>query len=99
MRGFFLLSMFFLTSCAKQTFIVNNGFEASTPPEHTSHFFFYGVGQEEVINLVESCPNGVGKIEAYQSPKNIAVWAGVSILTGGVGAWIFNPRAWKVYCM
>jgi hypothetical protein len=91
--------MFFLTSCAKQTFILNDAYQQVPQPEQTSHFFIYGIAQEQMMDLTKTCPNGVGRIEAYLSPKNVAVQAAIGLLSGGLGSWVYHPRAWKVYCI
>ena len=88
--------MFFLASCAKPNFVLNNGYQPAPEPGQTSHLFTYDVGQKEVIDLAETCPNGVGRVEAHQFDKNIAVWAGTTVVSGEALPWVYNPRAWSM---
>lgn len=86
------------SGCAKQSFVLENNFQQVPQVEDTSHFFIYGIVQEDMNNLSNICPNGVGKIEAYLAPRDIAIQVGISIISVGTLGWIYTPRSWKVYC-
>lgn len=98
MTRYLLLSLLFGMGCAKQSFVLDNNFQNIPKAEQPSHFFIYGIGQEDLNDLTDTCPNGVGKIEAYLSAKDIAIQIGISVITVGTLGWIYTPRTWKVYC-
>ena len=99
MKHIFSLIFLFSFACSKQTFVVENGYGSYPDQEGTSHFFVLGVGQENVVDASEICPDGIGKVTAYQSPKDIAVVLGISLITGGFGGWIYTPLSYEVYCL
>ena len=99
MRNIFLAVFFFCFACSKQTFVVDNGYRSYPDKKGTSHFFVSGIGQENMIDASEICPDGIGKVTAYQSPKDIAIILGVTIITGGFGGWIYTPMSYEVYCL
>ena len=94
------LSLLFLLTmgCAKQSFVLDSNFQSMPQAEATSHFFIFGIAQEDLNDVSNVCPNGVGKIEAYLSAKDIAIQIGISVISFGSLGWIYTPRTWKVYC-
>ena len=98
MKKYFLLSLLLGMGCAKQSFVLEENYQSFPKVEQPSHFFIYGVAQEDLNDLTNTCPNGVGKIEAYLSPKDIAIQIGIGVLSVGTLGWIYTPRTWKVYC-
>ena len=98
MKKYLLLSLLLGTGCAKQSFVLENNYQSVPKVEKSSHFFIYGIVQEDLNDLTNTCPKGVGKIEAYLSPKDIAIQIGISLISFGTLGWIYTPRTWKVYC-
>ena len=92
-------SILFFLACAKQSFVLEDNYNTVPEIEQTSHFFVYGIAQEDINSLSTQCPKGVGKIEAYLSPKDIALQIGISVISFGTLGWIYTPRTWKVYCV
>jgi hypothetical protein len=81
-----------LTACSTQNFKVSKGDFKSIPSyEGTSHFVFWGIGQEKFVNPHEVCGD-----------KDVAqIATKTSFLNGFLGAitWgIYSPRDYVVYC-
>lgn len=86
-----IISALVLSSCAKQTFIVNNDSMEPTNVKAT-HFFLSGIGQEKIVNAIKVCgsPDKIAKVETQQTFVNVLA----SVFTFG----IYTPREVRVFC-
>lgn len=83
-----------MSSCATQTFRIQNGsFDKEPAEEQMAMFFVGGLGQKQVINAAEIC-GGYNKIAKVETELRF-LDALLSTLTSG----LFTPRVARVYCL
>lgn len=84
-----LVTMF---SCSTQTLKITNG-NAKTVPnyEGTSHFIFWGIGQEKLIDPKEVC--GERKVAQVSTKTSF-----LNGLLAGITWGIYEPRDYSIYC-
>lgn len=87
-----LISALLITSCATQSFVVNDGANVKIEDKF-DHFFVAGIGQEAVNNAAEACGGEefVHSVETVYTPLN---WLVTSLAYG-----IYSPLQSKVYCL
>ncbi len=92
-----LTTLFLITSCSTQRFSVNPKMpiqHAKYRPHFTksSNFFFWGIGQETIMNPYELCKqqDGVSFVESKLTF--------VQGLITGITYGIFSPRTNNIYC-
>jgi hypothetical protein len=80
-----------LSACSTQRFDLD-GHHATIPTyEGTSHFVFWGIGQEKDYNPREICSNrGVSAIDTHHSF--------LDGLLGGITWGIYAPESYAIYC-
>lgn len=81
-----------LAACSTQKFELDASSHTSIPTyEGTSHFVFWGIGQEKKLYPVEVCGmRGVSSVETHDSFLNGLL----SAITWG----IYSPRSYAIYC-
>lgn len=86
------LLLTFLCSCSTQNLKITKGDVKTVPSyEGTSHFIFWGLGQEKLINPNEVCGDkGVAQVATKTSFLNG--------LLGGITWGIYAPRDYVIYC-
>ena len=89
---FLLLSALLITSCATQSFVVNEGANVKID-DKLDHFFVAGIGQEAINNAAETCggEDFVHSVETVYTPLN---W-----LLGFISYGIYSPQQSRVYCL
>lgn len=82
----------FLSACSTQTAYLQKKSPALPTYEDSQSFFFWGIGQEKVVNAVEVCKSEdkIAKVESEWTAPNIIL----STITLG----IYFPRTARVYC-
>jgi len=82
----------FLCSCSTQNLKITKGDVRTVPTyEGTSHFIFWGIGQEKLINPHEVCGDkAVAQVATRTSFLNG--------LLGGLTWGIYSPRDYVIYC-
>jgi uncharacterized lipoprotein YajG len=60
--------------------------------------FIYGLVPPAEVSVKDKCPRGAQKVETLNSPANVGAALLVSILTFGIGGWIWTPSEVKVTC-
>ncbi len=80
-----------LSACSKQTFTINGQY-GMKGEDTVSHFFIYGLGQDDEINAAAICggANKVARVEAQQTFLNG--------LLGTLTYGLYSPRQYRVYC-
>ena len=81
-----------LSGCCTQNIPLNNDRMPTVPTyEGTSHFIFWGLGQEKTINPKDVC--GKKKVTAVNTHYSF-----VQGLMTGITYGIYSPRGYSVYC-
>lgn len=87
-----VLGFIFATSCVTQNFRLSEGPAKTVPAyEGTSHFIFWGIGQEKEIDPKEVC--GTRKIAQVQSSLSF-----INGLLSGITYGIYSPRDYAIFC-
>jgi hypothetical protein len=89
--------LFLITSCSTQRFSINSNSSREVPKTNPhfskwSHFFFWGIGQETILNSGEMCINEGGT--AFVETKLTFAQG----LIGAVSYGIYSPRTNNIYC-
>lgn len=79
-----------LSSCCTQKFMMNETNPTIPTKEGTSHFVFWGIGQEKIIDPKEICGNKISSVETSYSFVNG--------LLSGITFGIYSPRSYSIYC-
>ena len=94
MKKLFAISVLILSlaACSTQKFELDTTSHTSIPTyEGTSHFVFWGIGQEKQLYPAEVCgARGISSVETHDSFLNGLF----SVITWG----IYSPRDYAVYC-
>jgi hypothetical protein len=88
---FIFATLLILSSCCRQRFLIDDN--AKTIPTYTgtSHFIFWGLGQEEKIDPKEVCDSGkISNVETHLSFLNG--------LLSGITYGIYSPRNYEIFC-
>ena len=90
-------ALFLITSCSTQRFSVNSKMpikDAKYRPHFTksSNFFFWGIGQETILNANELCKQQ-GGVSFVESQLTL-----VQGLIAGITYGIYSPRTNNIYC-
>ena len=82
----------FMTSCATQSFTLQNRAAGEPAEERMQSFFLHGIGQTQRISAASICGGAdkVVKVETSQSFVNILL----TVMTSG----LYSPRQARVYC-
>lgn len=92
MKLVLLFSILAMMSCSTQNFKVTSGTSKTIPNfEGTSHFIFWGLGQENLIDPKEIC--GDKKVANLQSKTTF-----LNGLLSGITWGIYAPRDYSIYC-
>ncbi|SIS98200.1 Bor protein [Thalassolituus maritimus] len=83
-----------VTGCATQTFYINEEAEQKdfANLQGQSHFFLFGVGQENTVNAAEVC-GGADKVVKVQSSTSV-IDGVIALFTSG----LYTPESKRVYC-
>jgi hypothetical protein len=92
-----LTTLFLITSCSTQRFSVNSTSKREVPKTNPhfskwSHFFFWGIGQDTVLNPGEMCRDEGGI--AFVETKLTFAQGLVTAVSYG----IYSPRTNNIYC-
>lgn len=94
MKKLFAISVLVLSlaACSTQKFELDTISHTSIPTyDGTSHFVFWGIGQEKQLYPVEVCgTRGISSVETHDSFLNGLF----SVFTWG----IYSPRDYSIYC-
>jgi hypothetical protein len=91
-RAVLFASLLLLSACATQNFKLQDGPVRTVPAyEGTSHFVFWGLGQEKTIDPKEVCGNR--KVAQVQSTMTF-----LNGLFSGLTYGIYSPRNFSIYC-
>lgn len=89
MNKYLLAICILVSGCSSQKFIFDGNPTIPTK-EGSSHFVFWGIGQEKVLVPSEICQNGVSGVGTY-----VSFLDGVAnVLTFG----IYQPMDYVIYC-
>ncbi|MFN3454918.1 MAG: Bor family protein [Pseudobdellovibrio sp.] len=92
MKKLILVAAILASGCATQTFKLSEGQPKSIPSyEGTSHFIFWGIGQEKNLDPKEVC--GTRKVSQVQTQYSF-----LNGLLSGITWGIYSPRDYAVFC-
>jgi uncharacterized lipoprotein YmbA len=92
MKKIILISALLLSGCATQSFRLSDGQAKSIPSyQGTSHFVFWGIGQEKQLDPKEVC--GARKVSQVQTTYSF-----LNGLLSGITWGIYSPRDYAIYC-
>lgn len=87
----FIFGFLALTGCVTQTFKLQGATKTMPSYEGTSHFVFWGIGQEKVLDPKEVCrEKNVSQVQTSYSF--------VDGLLSGLTWGIYSPRSYAIYC-
>ncbi|MDY7025901.1 MAG: lipoprotein bor [Pseudomonadota bacterium] len=82
----------FLSGCATQTYIVNDGGDLQAEYDETQHFYVWGIGQEQMVDAVEVC-DSESQISQTQTERTF-----VNVLLGTLTLGLYYPLQARVFC-